>query len=136
MARITGTIPVEASDLPILYSFRRCPYAMRARLALLISQTDCELREVKLAAKPLAMLAASPKGTVPVLVLPDGRVIDESLEIMRWCLSRHDPEGWLERDDPAMIASNDGVICPLLSGPASVLDLTMKEECHVEEAQA
>ena len=101
---------MEASDLPlpILYSFRRCPYAMRARLALRVSQTDCELREVKLAAKPEAMLAASPKGTVPVLVLPDGRVIDESLDIMRWSLSRHDPESWLERDDPAMIATNDG----------------------------
>lgn len=101
---------MEASDppLPILYSFRRCPYAMRARLALFISQTDCELREVKLATKPQAMLIASPKGSVPVLVLPDGRVIDESLDIMRWSLSRHDPEGWLERDDPAVIATNDG----------------------------
>ena len=94
--------------LPVLYSFRRCPYAMRARLALLASGTVCELREIKLAAKPEAMLAASPKGTVPVLVQPNGTVIDESLDIMRWSLSCNDPEGWLERDDASLIAVNDG----------------------------
>jgi glutathione S-transferase len=93
---------------PILYSFRRCPYAMRARMALTISGVDVELREVKLSAKPRAMLEASPKGTVPVLVLPDGMVIDESLDIMRWALGRHDPEGWLARDDAVLIAANDG----------------------------
>lgn len=93
---------------PVLYSFRRCPYAMRARLALAASATRCELREVKLSAKPLAMLTASPKGTVPVLVLPGGEVIDESIDIMRWALARRDPEGWLERDDAALIAWNDG----------------------------
>jgi glutathione S-transferase len=93
---------------PILYSFRRCPYAMRARLALTVSGTPCELREVTLRAKPAAMLAASPKGTVPVLVLPSGAVIDESLDIMRWALATSDPEDWLERDDPPLIAENDG----------------------------
>jgi glutathione S-transferase len=93
---------------PILYSFRRCPYAMRARLALLVSGTTFELREVKLSAKPPAMIAASPKGTVPVLVLPDGNVIDESLDIMRWALGRHDPEHWLEGDDRDLLQSNDG----------------------------
>jgi glutathione S-transferase len=93
---------------PVLYSFRRCPYAMRARLALAVSGTRCELREVKLGAKPLSMLDASPKGTVPVLVLPNGGVIDESLEIMRWALERSDPEAWLARDDAALIAMNDG----------------------------
>ena len=93
---------------PILYSFRRCPYAMRARLAIWISGTVCTLREVKLSAKPDAMLSASPKGTVPVLVLPDGRVIDESLDIMRWALCQHDPENWLSRDDDTIIATNDG----------------------------
>jgi len=81
---------------------------MRARLALAVSETRYELREVKLSAKPAAMLAASPKGTVPVLVLPGGQVIDESLEIMRWALANQDPEGWLARDDPALIADNDG----------------------------
>ena len=94
--------------IPILYSFRRCPYAMRARLALLASGTACEIREVTLRAKPDALIAASPKATVPVLVLPDGRVIDESLAIMHWALGRSDPEGWLARDDPALIAANDG----------------------------
>ncbi|HWJ68677.1 MAG TPA: glutathione S-transferase [Sphingobium sp.] len=93
---------------PILYSFRRCPYAMRARLALAVSGTGCALREVRLSAKPPAMLAASPKGTVPVLVLPDGTVVDESLDIMRWALARWDPEGWCLRDDAALIALNDG----------------------------
>ena len=93
---------------PILYSFRRCPYAMRARLALLASGTVCEIREVKLAAKPAEMLAASPKGTVPVLVLPDGEVIDESLDVMRWALRLSDPQGWLAQEDAELIAINDG----------------------------
>jgi len=93
---------------PVLYSFRRCPYAMRARLALAVSNVAVELREVKLSAKPAAMLEASPKGTVPVLVLPDGHVIEESLEIMGWALGRSDPEGWLARGDAELIAANDG----------------------------
>ena len=93
---------------PILYSFRRCPYAMRARLALLISGTTCEIREVKLARKPAELVAASPKATVPVLVLPDGGVIAESREIMTWALARSDPEGWLVREDRDLIAANDG----------------------------
>ena len=84
------------NDLPILYSFRRCPYAMRARLALLISKTDCELREVLLRDKPEAMLAASAKGTVPVLIGINGEVLDESLDVMLWALDQSDPEGWLQ----------------------------------------
>jgi len=83
------------STLPILYSFRRCPYAMRARLALAASGQVCELREVVLKNKPRGLLQASPKGTVPVLVLPGGRVLEQSLDIMLWALARHDPEGWL-----------------------------------------
>ena len=94
------------TTLPILYSFRRCPYAMRARMALLVSGILCEIREVKLSDKPVEMLRASPKATVPVL--PDGGVIDESLDIMRWALRRHDPEDWLGGDDTALIAANDG----------------------------
>lgn len=93
---------------PILYSFRRCPYAMRARLALAVSGTPCELREVVLRDKPQPMLAASPKGTVPVLVLPGGTVIDQSLDIMHWALGRSDPEEWLLREDAELIARNDG----------------------------
>jgi glutathione S-transferase len=96
------------SGLPILYSFRRCPYAIRARLALLASGTCCAIREVKLSAKPPELIAASPKATVPVLVLPDGRVIDQSLDIMRWALARHDPAGWLDRVDESLIETNDG----------------------------
>lgn len=96
------------AERPILYSFRRCPYAMRARLALLASKTVCEIREVKLAAKPAEMVAISPKATVPVLQLAGGRVIDESIDIMRWALARNDPADWLERDDAALIAANDG----------------------------
>lgn len=84
---------------PILYSFRRCPYAIRARLALQVSGVAHELREVRLRDKPAAMLAASPKGSVPVLVLPDGRVIDESWDIMVWALRTHDPAAWLGRHE-------------------------------------
>jgi glutathione S-transferase len=93
---------------PILYSFRRCPYAMRARLALTVAGVRCELREIRLRAKPPSMLAASPKGTVPVLVLTGGAVLDESLDIMRSALEQRDPEGWLRHDDAALIAMNDG----------------------------
>ena len=81
---------------PLLYTFRRCPYAIRARLAVHASQVAVEMREVDLKAKPQAMLEASPKGTVPVLQLTDGRVIDESLDIMCWVLAISDPEGWLD----------------------------------------
>lgn len=95
-------------DRPVLYSFRRCPYAMRARLAILISETVCELREVKLSQKPAEMVNASPKATVPVVVCTDGSVIEESLDIMRWALGQNDPEGWLAREDSVLIAANDG----------------------------
>jgi glutathione S-transferase len=98
----------RVTERPILYSFRRCPYAMRARMAIAVSGICVELREVLLRDKPPEMLAASPKGTVPVLVLPDGRIIDESLDIMRWALGQHDPENWLAGDDPERIAANDG----------------------------
>lgn len=100
--------------LPVLYSFRRCPYAMRARLALYASGIAVEHREVELKDKPVCMLAASPKGTVPVLVLPDGQVIDESLDIMRWALQTQDPLHWWPNDPArltatmALIEENDG----------------------------
>jgi glutathione S-transferase len=82
-------------SLPVLYSFRRCPYAMRARLALAISGQTCELREVVLKTKPAELLEASAKASVPVLVLPSGEVIDQSLDIMRWALRLNDPAQWL-----------------------------------------
>jgi len=93
----------------LLYSFRRCPYAMRARLALRYSGVPVRIVEVSLKAKPAEMLALSPKGTVPVLSV-DGRVIEESLEIMQWALAQHDPDNWLLQGDPAilaLIAEND-----------------------------
>ena len=92
---------------PVLYSFRRCPYAMRARMALAVSGVTYEHREVVLRDKPAEMLEVSPKGTVPVLVTDDG-VLEESLDIMRWALGRNDPEGWLDREDAALLAANDG----------------------------
>jgi len=83
-----------------LYSFRRCPYAMRARMALRYSGVAVDIIEVSLKAKPPEMLALSPKGTVPVLSV-DGQVIDESLAIMRWALAQNDPQAWLLKEDPA-----------------------------------
>ncbi|MFT5329748.1 MAG: glutathione S-transferase [Parasphingorhabdus sp.] len=98
------------TDLPVLYSFRRCPYAMRARMALLISGTAVRLREVVLRDKPEEMIASSPKATVPVLILPDGQVIDESLAIMHWALGRNDPQDWLQGSatESELIAEADG----------------------------
>lgn len=93
---------------PILYSFRRCPYAMRARLAIAASAQSVELREVALRDKPAAMLSASPKGTVPVLVLQDGSVIDESLAIMRWAFASGGLTLDCGTDAEALIAINDG----------------------------
>lgn len=80
---------------PILYSFRRCPYAIRARLAIKVSNVQVEIREVLLKDKPAEMLSISPKGTVPVLELVNGTIIDESRDIMTWALTQHDPENWL-----------------------------------------
>lgn len=97
-------------SLHTLYSFRRCPYAMRARMALRYSAVPVSIIEVSLKAKPADMLAASPKGTVPVLVCADGRVIEQSLEIMHWALSQNDPDVWLPADRPlieALIEEND-----------------------------
>jgi glutathione S-transferase len=96
------------TNLPILYSFRRCPYAMRARMAVAVSGVHVELREVVLRDKPPEMLEASPKGTVPVLVLRDGRVLEQSLDIMRWALVQSDPKGWLAHDDQNLVLATDG----------------------------
>ena len=93
----------------ILYSFRRCPYAMRARLALRYAGVAVQIEEVSLKAKPEQMLALSPKGTVPVLSV-EGRVLDESLDIMRWALAQNDPQDWRLQGDEridALIARND-----------------------------
>ena len=100
------------NNLPILYSFRRCPYAMRARMAIHISGQKCELREVLLRDKPPSMLEYSAKGTVPVLILQDGKVIDESLDVIDWALNLNDPDDWQRSKDKEktkeLIKINDG----------------------------
>tara|TARA_B100000519_G_scaffold22600_1_gene15995 strand:+ start:1347 stop:2000 length:654 start_codon:yes stop_codon:yes gene_type:complete len=100
------------NNLPILYSFRRCPYAMRARMAIHISGQRCELREVLLRDKPPSMLEYSAKGTVPVLILQDGKVIDESLDVIDWALNLNDPDDWQRSKDTKktkeLIKINDG----------------------------
>jgi len=99
--------------VPILYSFRRCPYAIRARMALIYAGVDVELREILLRNKPVAMLEVSPKGTVPVLVFSDGSILDESYKIMCWAIEQNDPDSWhkaigtIEFDE--LIQINDGL---------------------------
>ena len=95
---------------PILYSLQNCPYAMRARLAILLAQQTVELRAIVMQNKPAEMLAMSPKGTVPVLILDNDvacnnesegkkHVIDESLDVMLWALKLNDPENLLYSQD-------------------------------------
>jgi glutathione S-transferase len=106
---------------PILYSFRRCPYAIRARMAIAASAVEVELREVVLRDKPEAFREASPSATVPCLVLAPAKgagegvagktaAIDESLDVMIWALEHNDPEGWLKMPDQGFewIARVDG----------------------------
>ena len=120
---------------PILYTFRRCPYAIRARLAILVGDVTVEEREIELRNKPQAMLDISPKGTVPVLQLAEGRVIDESLDIMRWALDINDPKHWLRNDREwlaeaaSLINDNDGSFKQLLDRykyPARYQDIAPK----------
>ena len=95
---------------PILWTFRRCPYAMRARMAVEASGVKVEYREILLRDKPAAMLALSPKGTVPVCVFQEDSkaqaptVIEESLDIMFWALNQNDPEDWLGKNDRETVA--------------------------------
>ncbi len=108
-------------QLPVLYSFRRCPYAMRARVALNYSKIKCILREVSLRNKPESMLEISPKGTVPVLQLTDGTIIDESLDIIHYSLAQHDPDGINQISDTTrnqvnhLITRNDTEFTKLLN---------------------
>jgi glutathione S-transferase len=106
------TPPADPTDLPLLYTYRRCPYAMRARMALLVAQQPFEAFEVILRNKPTALLALSPKATVPVLQLPGGRVIDESWDIMAWALQRPGHADWWDRaqtsDNLDLLHHNDG----------------------------
>lgn len=103
------------TQLPVLYSFRRCPYAMRARLAIANCQIKVELREVVLRDKPQQLIDISPKATVPVLITADGTIIDESLDIMRWALDQNDSNNWFhaltqsqQQLSLQLIANNDG----------------------------
>ncbi|MCX7085004.1 MAG: glutathione S-transferase [Methylococcales bacterium] len=98
------------SNLPVLYSFRRCPYAIRARMTLFYAGIAVEIREVDLKNKPAHLLEISPKGTVPVLQLANGEVLEESLVIMSWVLNQTDPEHWLSFSNAAddLIKRNDG----------------------------
>lgn len=100
----------------ILYSYRRCPYAMRARMALKYASIELEHREIDLRNKPQSMLLASPKGTVPVLCMGDV-VLDQSVDIMRWAIDQSDPAGWGNVDDAlaqTWIEKNDGPFKVLL----------------------
>ena len=96
---------------PLLYTYRRCPYAMRARMALISAGVAFDAFEISLRDKPAAMLAASPKGTVPVLVLQNGQVLEESLHIVRWAFEQGAQDWWVRAQTPsnqALIAQNDG----------------------------
>lgn len=107
-------------SLPILYSFRRCPYAMRARMALYYSGINCELREVYLRDKPGSLIEISPKATVPVLQLQDGTIIDESLDVINYAISQNDPENILnvtqevQNEIDLLILKNDTDFAKLL----------------------
>jgi glutathione S-transferase len=92
---------MTSATVPLLYSYRRCPYAMRARMALLVSGIAFDAHEIVLRDKPAAMLTLSPKGTVPVLQLPDGSVLEQSLDIVQWAFAARDPEGWWARAQSA-----------------------------------
>jgi glutathione S-transferase len=124
------------TEIPILYSFRRCPYAIRARMGLAYAGVTCELREVDLKQKPAAMLSISPKGTTPVLQLPNGSVLEESLDIMNWAIEQRDPEGWDDIDRASLeqgkelITANDVKFKPYLDRykyAARFPDLTKEE---------
>ncbi|QDE31289.1 glutathione S-transferase [Shewanella polaris] len=96
--------------LPVLYSLRNCPYAMRARLAIYASGQQVQLRDIVLSNKPPEMLSASAKGTVPVLITADGLVIDESLSIMQWAFSQTDPDDYIDKSMPNSLADMLAVI--------------------------
>ncbi|MCZ6804933.1 MAG: glutathione S-transferase [Proteobacteria bacterium] len=98
------------SPWPILYSFRRCPYAMRARMALYQAEIKCELREIVLKDKPDTLIAYSEKATVPVLITPTEEIIDQSLKVIFWALEQNDPQDWLaanEEETRLLINDND-----------------------------
>jgi glutathione S-transferase len=106
---------ISSPNLPILYSLQHCPYAMRARLGILLAEQSVLIRAVVTKNKPADMLAISPKGTVPVLIINHGEcgerqsqkttIIDESVDIMLWALALNDPQNLLRAEDPLKLAS-------------------------------
>lgn len=133
----------DPASRPLLYSYRRCPYAMRARMALLQAGRRFDVFEIILRDKPAAMLAISPKGTVPVLQHPDGEVLEESWDIMRWAWSEHDPDGWWSRaqtqENLALLGINDGAFKRHLDRykyPDRYAGETTPREVHRAEAVA
>ncbi|MCO7563776.1 glutathione S-transferase [Pseudomonas sp. S 311-6] len=119
----------------ILYSFRRCPWAMRARLALRYAGCPVEIREVAMKHKPAELLALSPKGTVPVLDTGEG-VLEESLDIMRWALERHDPQDWRLQTDPAAAAQGEALIVRNDSTFKAQVNLYKYAERYPEQSRA
>jgi glutathione S-transferase len=118
--------------IPVLYSYRRCPYAMRARMVLQYAGIDVDIREISFRDKPKHLLSISPKGTVPVLVLSDAQIIDESLDIIDWALDQQDVDGWLSADidlTKALIVENDTVF-------KASLDAYKYPERNAEKTQA
>ena len=117
---------------PILYSYRRCPYAIRARMTLKYAGIKYEHREIEFRNKPQSMLLVSPKGTVPVLCV-DGLVLDQSVDIMRWALGRADPDDWSRVDESISqpwVQRNDGPFKALLDQykyPNRFPDLNQKD---------
>lgn len=103
---------------PVLYTFRRCPYAIRARIALSYANIRTEEREVDLKNKPSELIQLSPKATVPVLVLPNGQILEQSLDIIKWALKQSDPEQWMseewETKGDELIYNNDHQFKPIL----------------------
>jgi len=121
---------------PVLYSFRRCPYAIRARMALKYASITCELREIVLSNKPKEMISISKKATVPVLQLIDGKVIDESLEIMLWALQQADPDNWLnikKQDAMLLIEKNDNQFTQYLDRYKYFKRYSEKPQLHYRE---
>lgn len=111
-----ATTPVPPASPPLLYTYRRCPYAMRARMALLVANVAFDAHEIILRDKPAAMLSRSPKGTVPVLALPDGEVLEQSWDIVEWALTQNhataEVQHWWHQaqtpDNLELLHRNDG----------------------------
>ncbi len=111
-----ATTPVPSASPSLLYTYRRCPYAMRARMALLVANAAFDAHEIILRDKPAAMLSRSPKGTVPVLALPDGEVLEQSWDIVEWALTQNhataEVQHWWHQaqtpDNLELLHRNDG----------------------------